>query len=255
MKKKTMRTIITGGASGIGLATAKLLHTRGASICVIDLKAEDEFFSNERVFFIAANLANPDEAAAAVKSAANKMQGVNALVNNAGIQRYGKADETSIELWNEVLAINLTAAFTMSKACIPHFRQAGGGAIVNVSSVQAHGAQQGAVAYVTSKHALLGLSRALAVDHAAEGIRTNCVCPGSVDTPMWRWSVSLDPNPNSVIEACEAMHPMGRVAQPHEIAEVIAFLLSDQASFMNGESVNVDGGLWALIGGAPKKKE
>ena len=251
---ESMKAIVTGGASGIGLATAKLLHKRGALIAVIDRKSDDEFFNQERVLFISANLANPNEAEATVEKIVQTFGGVNALVNSAGIQRYGKADETSLELWHEVMNVNLTAAFVMARLCIPHFRKDGGGAIVNVGSAQSHASQQGAIAYVTSKHAILGLSRALAVDHAAEGIRTNCVCPGSVDTPMWRWSVSLDPDPQSVIDACEALHPIGRIAQPHEIAEVIAFLLSDQSSFINGESVNVDGGLRALIGGAPKKK-
>ena len=187
-------------------------------------------------------------------SLATLVGGLNALVNSAGIQRYGNADETSLELWHEVLAINLTAAFTMAKLCLPHFRNCGGGAIVNVGSAQSHGSQQGAVAYVTSKHALLGLSRALAVDYAAEGIRTNCVCPGTVDTPMWRWSVARDPNPQAMIDACVSLHPIGRVGESEEIAEAIAFLLSDSASFVNGVALDVDGGLTALIGGAPKEK-
>ncbi len=252
---ESMKAIITGGASGIGLATARLLHARGAAVVMVDVKAADDWPNDDRAIFLPANLAHPAECEAVVAQAAAALGGLNALVNSAGIQRYGNADETSLELWHEVLAINLTAAFTMAKLCVPHFRSSGGGAIVNVGSAQSHGSQQGAVAYVTSKHALLGLSRALAVDYAAEGIRTNCVCPGTVDTPMWRWSVARDPNPQAMIDACVSLHPIGRVGQSEEIAEAIAFLLSDNASFVNGVAFDVDGGLMALIGGAPKDKE
>ncbi len=251
---ESMKAIITGGASGIGLATARLLHARGASVVMVDVKPAEEGPNDERAIFLPANLAHPEECEAVIAHAALALGGLNALVNSAGIQRYGNAEDTSLELWHEVLAVNLNAAFVMAKYCLPHFRASGGGAIVNVGSAQSHGSQQGAVAYVTSKHALLGLSRALAVDYAAEGIRTNCVCPGTVDTPMWRWSVERDPNPQAMMDACVSLHPIGRVGQSAEIAEAIAFLLSDSASFVNGVAFDVDGGLMALIGGAPKKE-
>jgi NAD(P)-dependent dehydrogenase (short-subunit alcohol dehydrogenase family) len=260
---ETLSAIVTGGASGIGLATAQLLYERGARVAIIDANEEtlakapaalSDHLDQNRAIFIQANLAQPDEAERAIAQAVQAFGSLNAVVNNAGIQRYGVAEQTSLELWREVLDVNLTAAFLISRAAIPRLRSAGGGAIVNVGSVQSTTAQRGAVAYVTSKHALLGLTRAMAVDHAHERIRVNCVCPGTVDTPMFRWTASLDPNPESVLKACEEMHPAGRIARPEEIAEVIAFLLTDAASFVTGTEIDVDGGLLAVIGGAPKTR-
>lgn len=261
---ETLSAIVTGGASGIGLATARLLHERGARVAIIDANAEaiakastslNDGHNHDRAIFIQANLAQPEEAERAVAQAAQTFGSLNAVVNSAGIQRYGNAEQTSLELWREVLDVNLTAAFLVSRAAIPHLRHGGGGSIVNVGSVQSRTAQRGAVAYVTSKHAILGLTRAMAVDYAHEKIRVNCVCPGTVDTPMFRWTASLDPNPESVVKACEEMHPIGRIARPEEIAEVIAFLLTDAASFVTGTEIDVDGGLLVVIGGSPKTQQ
>jgi len=254
---ENLSAIVTGGASGIGLATARLLRERGARVAVIDANVEaltkaEASLNDSRIIFIQADLAQPEEAERAVAQAAQTFGSLNAVVNSAGIQRYGAAEQTSLELWHEVMDVNLTAAFLISRAAIPHLRRSGGGSIVNVGSVQSTTAQRGAVAYVTSKHAILGLTRAMAVDHAHEKIRVNCVCPGTVDTPMFRWTASLDSSPESVVKACEEMHPIGRIARPEEIAEVIAFLLTDAASFVTGTAIDVDGGLLAVIGGSPK---
>jgi NAD(P)-dependent dehydrogenase (short-subunit alcohol dehydrogenase family) len=258
-----LSVIVTGGASGIGLATARLLHARGARVGIIDSNAEtlasasDSFDGSEShgtAICLRADLARPGEADRVVEKTAQAFGSINAVVNSAGIQRYGVAEQTPPELWREVMDVNVTASFLVSRAAVPHLRSAGGGSIVNVGSVQSTTAQRGAVAYVTSKHALLGLTRAMAVDHAHEKIRVNCVCPGTVDTPMFRWTASLDPDPASVVQACEEMHPAGRIARPEEIAEVILFLLTDAASFVTGTEIDVDGGLLAVIGGAPKTR-
>jgi len=251
--------LVTGGASGIGLATAQLLHQRGASVAIVDVNADagrtalDSLADTNRALYLHADLARESEADRIVAETVRNFGSLNAVVNSAGIQRYGNAEQTSLALWREVMDVNLTAAFLVSRAAIPHLRSSGGGSIVIVGSVQSHVSQRGAAAYVTSKHALLGLTRSMAVDYAAERIRVNCVCPGTVDTPMFRWTMSRDAAPEAVLRACEAMHPVGRIAQPAEVAEVIAFLLTDAASFMTGTVVDVDGGLLALVGGAPTR--
>lgn len=223
---ESMSAIVTGAARGIGLATARLLHERGARVALLDVDASageaalhELDAKGERAIFIHADLACASEVEAAVARAGQTFGNLNALVNNAGVQRYGIAEETTLELWHEVLSINLTSCFLTARASIPFFRQAGGGAIVNVGSVQSHVSQRGAVAYVTSKHALLGLTRALAVDHAHERIRVNCVCPGTVDTPMFRHSAALDPDPASMIEACRGCTRRGASHVPQKSAK------------------------------------
>lgn len=124
--------------------------------------------------------------------------------------------------------------------------------IVTVSSVQGLASQRNVCAYTASKHGLIGLTRSMAMDLASAGIRANVVCPGTVQTPMLDWAASLDPDPASVLDACRAMHPVGRIAQPTEIAEAVVFLAHERASFITGSVLTVDGGLLTLIGGTPR---
>ena len=148
-----------------------------------------------------------------------------------------------------MLDINLKGAFLMSKYAIPQMIERGGGSIVITGSVQSVAAQRNSVHYVVSKHGLLGLTRCIAVDYGKQNIRANCVLPGAIDTPMLRWAANLDDNPEKVLEACDSLHVRGKMGQPEEVAHVIVFLASDQASFMTGSAVMVEGGLLVPVGG------
>jgi NAD(P)-dependent dehydrogenase (short-subunit alcohol dehydrogenase family) len=250
--------LVTGAAMGIGRAVAELLLGRGKSLVLFDRDAAAlEKTAAELGGNVAVHVGSVSDLAAceaAVELARTRFGGLDGVSHNAGIQRYGDAVTTSPELWAEVLDVNLTGAFLVAKAALPELRRSKG-AIVITASVQGMAAQKGALAYVVSKHGLVGLVSAMAMDEAGYGVRINGVAPGSVDTPMLRWAINLDPHPKALDAEVDAMHPLGRRAQPSEVAEVIAFLLSDKASFMTGETVRVDGGMLARIPGAPKTIE
>ena len=251
--------VVTGGALGIGQAVCELLATRGACVSILDWDATAGHETCERIkqsggkaIFEKVNVADFKAVEAAVGKTHRTFGAIHSLIVSAGIQRYGTAASTSDEQWQEVLDVNLKGAWNAARAVIPFLQEAGGGSIVNVSSVQALASQQNVLAYTVSKHGLLGLTRSMAMDFAKDKIRANAVCPGTVDTPMLKWAASLDPNPQSVYDACRAMHPLGRIAEPREIAEVVAFLAHDSASFVTGAIWTVDGGLLTQIGGVPQ---
>ena len=251
--------VVTGGALGIGRAVCELLAERGAAVAIID---RDEKAAREvcngiertggKAIVHHLDVSDFGQMQTAVDATRAAFGSVNSVVVSAGIQRYGTAVSTDDSQWNEVLNVNLKGAWNAARAAIPFIQRAGGGTIVNVSSVQALASQQNVLAYTVSKHALLGLTRSIAMDFAKDNIRANAVCPGTVDTPMLKWAASLDPDPQSVYDACNAMHPLGRIAQPREIAEVAAFLAHESSSFVTGAVWTVDGGLLTQIGGVPK---
>jgi NAD(P)-dependent dehydrogenase (short-subunit alcohol dehydrogenase family) len=250
--------IVTGGALGIGRAVARKLLAEGASVVICsdreeqvertveELRGEDLEVRGTR-----ADVTSSADMERLVGIAVETYGGVDILVNSAGIQRYGTVVQTEEEVWDEVLNVNLKGIYLASKHAIPEIRERGGGAIVNLSSVQAFASQKGVAAYTASKGAINALTRAMALDHAQENIRVNAVCPASVETPMLRWSANLFKGSKSVDETLKdwgKMHPIGRVARPEEVAEVIAFLASERASFVTGGDYKVDGGMLAALG-------
>lgn len=248
--------VVTGGASGIGRACAREFSARHAAVAIVDRDAKNgQQASNElRDKGFAADYFNCDVTSAAqVEQAMNgvvsRFGGIDVVVSNAGIQRYGTVVTLSEQEWDEVLDANLKSAFLVSKYAIPHMLARGGGSIVITGSVQSAAAQRNSAHYVVSKHGLLGLARSIALDFGKQNIRANCILPGSVDTPMLHWAANLDSNPERVLQACDAMHIRGRMGTPEEVARVIVFLASDLASFITGAAINVDGGLLVPVGG------
>jgi NAD(P)-dependent dehydrogenase (short-subunit alcohol dehydrogenase family) len=245
---------------GIGKAAAECLAREGAAVMIVDIQEESghntaaELDSKYgRVAFFRADIARADDDRQAVEEAVRRFGSIEILVNNAGIQTFGGPVDTTEDVWDRTMNSNLKGHWLMSKFAIPHMLKGGKGTIVNVSSVQGLAAQANVVAYVTSKHAMIGLTRAMAVDLAREGIRVNCVCPGTVDTPMIRWIIEQDQEPQRLEKVLNNMHPIGRIGNPREIGEVILFLASGRASFMTGSIVTVDGGLLVPIAGSPNQ--
>lgn len=248
--------IVTGGAKGIGQACSELFARLGARVAVLD---RDGKFGEGTVSsinsgggsaaFFECDVSEAAQVTQTMQQVRSRFGGIDVLISNAGIQEYGDVVATTEELWDKVMSVNLRSCFLVSKSVIPSMLERGGGAIVVVGSVQSMTAIGNSAAYVTAKHGLLGLVRAMALDYATRGIRVNCVCPGSIDTPMLRWAANLDPNPQKVIETCDRMHAMGRIGKPEEVAHAIAYLASSWASFITGAALLVDGGMLVPAGG------
>lgn len=247
MKNKVV--VITGGSKGIGAAAVDVFLEAGANVAVLDLhQNKDRQLSPD---YYACDVTNEAAIQQSINAILQKWQRIDVLVNNAGIQRYGTVTETDSELWDEVMNVNLKSMFLCSRAVLPVMKQQKAGVIINVSSVQAFHSQQRVAAYTTSKTAILGLTRSIAVDYAPH-IRCMAVCPGTVDTPMLRDALELSDNPPAMLKECEQMHLSQRIATPEEIARLIHYLSQDHASFMTGQAIRIDGGLGIMIQGTVK---
>jgi NAD(P)-dependent dehydrogenase (short-subunit alcohol dehydrogenase family) len=249
--------IVTGGAHGIGEATVLAFAREGHRVALADLDRDAAEHVKEHgrslpgdIIAITADISRAEGARDVVQRTVAAFGGVDVVFNNAGIQppdSYRRAEDLDEAMWDRIMDVNAKSCYLVSKFAIPEMRKRGGGVIINNASVQGLQSQTLVPAYAASKGAVLSLTRNLALDYAEENIRVVAICPGSVDTPMLRASAALasPTDPEGTLSAWGQKHPLGRIARPAEIAEVVVFLASDKASFITGEYVCVDGGLMA----------
>ncbi|MGI9145845.1 MAG: SDR family NAD(P)-dependent oxidoreductase [Chloroflexota bacterium] len=249
--------IVTGGALGMGRATAIAFAGEGARVAIGDVNEVAGQSAIEAVeaaggqgHLVVGDVASASECQRLVRETVDRFGGVDVLFNNVGIQpqeSYANVEATSEAMWDRILDVNLKSYFLMSKYAIPEIRRQGGGAIINVASVQGLQSMKGVPAYAASKGGILSLTRQMAVEYARENIRVLAVCPGTIDTEMVRASAAREPDGvEAALTRFGKTHPIGRIGTGEDIANVVLFLASDKASFMTGESVCVDGGYMAL---------
>jgi NAD(P)-dependent dehydrogenase (short-subunit alcohol dehydrogenase family) len=243
--------LVTGGARGIGAAVCRKVAREGGAILVADvLDAEGEVLAKElrtsgaRAAYAHLDVSSEAAWAAGVARAVSEFGGLHVLVNNAAIARNESVEEETLDGWNRVLAVNVTGTWLGMKAALPHLRRAGGGSIVNISSIYGIiGGNGAAAAYHASKGAVRLMTKNASIRYAKEKIRVNSVHPGFIETPMIApFMTTTDGAKSPMANWIETMTPMGRVGTPEEVANLIAFLASDEASYLTGAEVVVDGG-------------
>ena len=235
-----LAAIVTGGGSGIGLATARLLASRGARVAVLDLKPGDEFIG------VAADVTDDASVRLAVETAAGRLGGVDILVNNAGVGSIGTVADNPDEEWHRVFDVNVVGIVRVTRAALPYLRASSRAAIVNTCSIAATAGLPQRAVYSATKGAVLSLTLAMAADHVHEGIRVNCVNPGTADTPWVGRLLDQADDPAAERAALNARQPMGRLVSADEVAAGIAYLASPLASSVTGTALAIDGGMSGL---------
>jgi NAD(P)-dependent dehydrogenase (short-subunit alcohol dehydrogenase family) len=242
------RVMVTGASSGIGRATAGLFLSAGATVALAGRRegamadvAQESAGAGGKAFVVTADLSDEKRSEFCMTEASEKMGGLDVLINAAGILKSGRIEETTLELWDEMMNINLRSVFHLMKLAVPHLERSRGN-IVNVSSVTGPRSFPGVLAYCVSKAGVDHLTRCAALELAPKGIRVNAVNPGVVVTYLHRSGGMSEEAYAAFLEHSKSTHPLGRVGEPGEIADLIYFLASDRASWITGATVNIDGG-------------
>ncbi|MET9869146.1 SDR family oxidoreductase, partial [Streptomyces sp. NPDC006386] len=238
-----LRALVTGGASGIGRATADLLAERGAQVAVLDL---DPSPVDKPLLGHRADVTDDASVRAAVAAAVADLGGLDILVNNAGIGAQGTVEDNPDDEWHRVYDVNVVGMVRTTRACLPHLRASAHAAIVNTCSIAATAGLPQRALYSATKGAVYSLTLAMAADHVREGIRVNCVNPGTVDTPWVGRLLDAAPDPAAERAALEARQPTGRLVSAAEVAGAVAYLASPLSGATTGTAVSVDGGMQGL---------
>ena len=235
-----LAAVVTGGGSGIGLAAARLLTARGARVAVLDLAPGDEFLG------LQADVTDDASVRSAVESAGERLGGIDILVNNAGIGAIGTVADNPDDQWHRVFDVNVVGIVRVTRAALPYLRASAHAAIVNTCSIAATAGLPQRALYSATKGAVLSLTLAMAADHIGDGIRVNCVNPGTADTPWIGRLLAQAEDPAAERAALAARQPMGRLVSAEEVAAGIAYLASPAAASVTGTSLAIDGGMAGL---------
>lgn len=246
--------IVTGAASGIGRGIAEHLAARGATIAVLDcdVAAGEQTAAalrdaNGNAVFMRCDVSEEREVKATMAEAIDQLGGIDGLVNNAGVNFTKPFEQTRVAEWDRVLAVDLRGTFLCTHACIGHFLKRGAGSVVNIASVHTAACLPGAAPYDAAKWGVVGMTKALAVEYAARGIRFNCLSPGLIDTQIWRDMQASADDRDACLAHWRANIPAGRVGTVREMGQAAAFLLSDDASYITGANLVADGGMTSQL--------
>lgn len=240
---ETRVAVVTGGSSGIGAAIAQRLAESGAHVAILDLNPNA---ADERFFSVKADIADRASVETAIGAVAERFGGIDIVINNAGIGAQGDISANDDDEWARVLTINVTGIARTTSAALPYLRESSAAAVVNTTSIAATAGLPQRALYSASKGAVLSLTRAMAADHLREGIRVNCVSPGTADTPWIGRLLEKAPDPAAERAALEARQPHGRLVSPAEVADAVAYLASPRSRSTTGTCIAVDGGMHEL---------